>query len=188
MATKTVIGVFDSRTQAERAVDEIQGLGVSRDDISIVTRDDRRTREGREESGRREERETLEARAGRGEGSERGMRMGGENVTTGMSWGGGVGGLAGILAGAGALAIPGIGPILAAGPLAAALTGAVTGGLAGGLIDWGVPEARGRAYEEKVRQGGILTVVRTSEDRAERVADAMRRNGASDVATHDLRR
>lgn len=112
---------------------------------------------------------------------------GGGTVAEGVVTGGTLGGLAGLLAGAGALAIPGVGPILAAGPIAGALTGAATGGLAGGLIDWGIPEERGRFYEQKVREGNLVAMVKSSDPKVNEAADIMRRHGAQDVETHAAR-
>ncbi len=171
--SKTVVGVFMSKSQAEKAIDELHGYGIGRDEISVVSKDESKERKG---VGR-----GMESRAG----GDMDMSVAGQDVGEGVGWGGGIGAAAGILAGAGALAIPGIGPILAAGPLAAALTGAVTGGIAGGLVDWGVPESRGRKYEEKVKEGGILTVVKCSEDKTKRVEDILRENGATDVESHE---
>jgi uncharacterized membrane protein len=82
---------------------------------------------------------------------------------------------------AGALVIPGIGPLIAMGPIAGLLSGAATGGIAGGLIDWGIPEAEGQHYEEDVRQGKTLVSVQGSEDRLNEAADILRRHGAHDV-------
>ncbi|RJQ11272.1 MAG: hypothetical protein C4551_01365 [Bacillota bacterium] len=173
---KTVIGVFKSRGQAEKAVDELKEAGLREDEVSIVSRDER----GDGGGGR-----GPESRGGDADGDLADLDVAGQDVGTGVAWGGGAGGAAGLLAGAGALAIPGIGPILAAGPLAALLTGAVTGGLAGGLVDYGVPEARGREFEKKVKEGGILTVVHASDDKAGKVEDILRRNGAEDVESHE---
>lgn len=176
--SKTVVGVFKSKGQAEKAVEELRDFGVDHQEISIVTRDERRESA---EGGR----ERLEARGEDYEVAD--MDVEGRDVGEGVAWGGGLGGLAGILAGAGALAVPGIGPILAAGPLAAVLTGAVTGGIAGGLVDYGVPEERGRDLERKIKEGGILAVVRASDDTADRVVEILRRNGAADVESHDAK-
>lgn len=173
MGSKTVVGVFESRGQAEKAVGELRDGGFRDNEINIVARDDRGN-EG--------------ARGGGFQAGGRGTDVGNftnQNVTDGVTWGGTVGGLAGLLAGAGALAIPGIGPIVAAGPIAGALSGAVTGGVTGGLLDFGIPEARGRHFEERVRQGGILALVRTSEEKANDAAHIFRHNGASDVEIHD---
>lgn len=163
---KTVIGVFKSRQQADRAVDDLRQKGFTNNEISIVAKE-------------------ATARGGQGGGAGRGG--GGEfndNISDGTLTGGAIGGVAGLLAGAGALAIPGVGPILAAGPIAAGLTGAVTGGIAGGLLDLGIPEARGRHYEEEVKRGGILAVVKTDDKKVSEAAMILRQNGASDVETH----
>ncbi|MCR4419918.1 MAG: hypothetical protein QHH27_08080 [Clostridia bacterium] len=109
---------------------------------------------------------------------------GGGSVAEGATTGGVLGGLAGLALGAGALAIPGLGPIIAAGPIAAALSGAATGGLAGSLIDWGIPEAEGRRYEEDVRQGKTLVSVRSDANRADQAATVLRRHGGENVRLH----
>ena len=91
------------------------------------------------------------------------------------------------MVGAGALAIPGFGPILAAGPIAAALSGAVAGGIAGGLIDWGIPAESSRRYEQQVAQGNILAVIKTSSAKVQQAAQILRQNGANDVESHIAR-
>ncbi|ADL08587.1 general stress protein [Thermosediminibacter oceani] len=154
---KTVIGVFENREQAEKAVNEMRESGFDTNEISIVAKGEQRGNNG-------------------------GMGM--DTVADGTTTGGVLGGLAGLALGAGALAIPGLGPIIAAGPIAGLLSGAATGGIAGGLIDWGIPEERGRYYEEEVKRGKILAAVRTHEQKVEKAADVMRRNGARDVETH----
>ncbi|WP_207744361.1 hypothetical protein [Desulfallas sp. Bu1-1] len=156
---KTVLGTFPSRDQAEKAVGELRGKGFDRD-ISVVARDE----------GERQKNQFT--------------TMGTDNVADGTATGGVIGGLAGLAVGAGALAIPGIGPLIAAGPIAGLLSGAATGGIAGGLIDWGIPQERGKFYEEKVKQGNILVSVRTSANRINDAADTLRRNGARDVEVH----
>ena len=157
--SKTVLGVFDDVHQAERAADELHKRGFDKKEISIVARES--------------------AGGGRGRGGGR------EGVSiTDVTPGGAIGGAAGLLAGVGALAIPGIGPIVAAGPIAAALSGVVTGGIAGGLVDWGIPEESGRKYEEHVRSGKIVALVKADDDKADEASDIFRRNGAKDVESH----
>lgn len=170
--SKTVLGVFSDTAQAEKAVDDLQRKGFKKDEISIVAKENA-------------------AKGGRGQGSESGQEgdrrttMGtDQNLSGGITTGGAIGGVAGLLAGVGALAIPGIGPIVAAGPIAAALSGAVTGGIAGGLIDWGIPEDVGQRYEERVKEGKIVAMVRTEDDKVQDAADIFRRHGAKDVETH----
>jgi len=106
-------------------------------------------------------------------------------AATGAVTGGVVGGAAGLAASLMGLAIPGIGPIIAAGPIVATLSGAgvgaVAGGLIGGLTDMGVSESDAEYYAESVRRGGALVTVRTDDSRAERAADIMRDHGAIDI-------
>ena len=149
----SVIGVFNSADQAQKAIRALRAKGFGDDEISIVSKDD-------------------------------GGARGGGSIMEGTVTGGAIGGGAGLLAGLGALAIPGIGPIVAAGPLAAALSGAVTGGLVGGLVDLGIPDDRGGYYEERVKQGGILGVVKTDDAKANDAANIFRSEGASDVEVH----
>jgi len=126
-------------------------------------------------------------RQGQGGGRDRDMELGqvgGEDVSQGATWGGAAGGAAGLLAGLGALTIPGIGPILAAGPLAGALTGVAAGGLGGALIDYGIPENEGRRYEEDIKKGEILVAIKSSDEKVADAARVFRENGAHDVVTH----
>ncbi|HOL17320.1 MAG TPA: general stress protein [Bacillota bacterium] len=153
--SKVVVGVFHDRDQAESALEDLKNEGFEKD-ISLVARD--------EEKG--------------------GMSMENQDLTEGAFTGGALGGIAGLLAGAGALLIPGVGPIIAAGPIAATLTGVVTGGIAGSLVDYGIPEERGEYYEEQVRQGGILLTVKSSDEHIDEAASIMRNHGAGDVETH----
>ncbi len=102
----------------------------------------------------------------------------------GVTTGGALGGIAGLAAGAGALFIPGIGPLLAAGPIAGLLSGAVTGGVAGGLIDWGIPAEESRHYEEDVKQGRTLVAAHASGPKLDDAANLLRRHGAHDVKTY----
>lgn len=159
---KTVLGTFPSRDTAERAVQELKGKGFEKE-ISVVTKDDKR-----------------------GDWVERDQApySGGDTVMNGATTGGTIGALVGLAAGVGALAIPGIGPVLAAGPIAGALSGAATGGIAGGLVDWGIPAERGRFYEDKVKQGNILVSVRCDDAKVNDAAQILRNNGARDVESH----
>jgi len=160
--SKTVLGVFDNTMQAEKAVDDLQRQGFNKEDISIVARESSARRGGRS----------------------RGDMESGQDISGGIATGSAIGGVAGLLAGVGALAIPGLGPVVAAGPIAAALSGAVTGGIAGGLIDWGIPEDAGQRFEQRVREGKILALVRTDDSKINEAADILRRHGAQEVETH----
>lgn len=158
--SKVVLGVFHNRDRAEDAVQDLKNRGFDRD-ISLIARDEREKDQG-------------------------GMEE--QDLTEGTFTGGALGGIAGLLAGTGALLIPGVGPIIAAGPIAAALTGVVGGGIAGGLIDYGIPEERGEYYEEQVRQGGILVSMKASDDKVDEAASILREHGAEDVETHQAER
>src|SRR5687767_11453651 len=163
MAT-TVIGLYDRLEDAQNAVSELVSAGFPREDISIVAADT----EGK-------------FKTYVGESS----AEGGEGMATGAGIGAAVGGLGGLLIGIGALAIPGIGPVLAAGPLASALigagVGAVTGGLLGALVDAGVPEEQANLYAEGVRRGGTLVKVTAPEDRVDEANRIMDRFNPIDI-------
>lgn len=155
--TKKIVGVFDTEQEATRAIEGLQEQGFNSDDISVITRN-------------RDDRDAIMEETG---------TMAPEGVATGAATGGVVGGIAGLLAGIGALAIPGIGPILAAGPIAATLTGAAVGagagGLVGGLVGLGIPEDEARQYEGYVSEGKILVLVE-EDARNEQVYDIFHQN------------
>lgn len=161
----TVIGVFRDVSTAENAVKALRNKGFGDSEISIIAKDDQKSQSGSQDM-------------------ETGGDFGTDSLGDGTAWGGALGGVAGLLAGVGALAIPGIGPIIAAGPLAGVLSGAVTGGVAGGLIDLGIPEERGRQYEEDLKQGGVLAVIETSKNKVNDASSILRENGAKDVEAH----
>lgn len=154
--SKTVIGVFSSEHQAERAVQELRHSGFSDNEISVVGPDSRKEHSGDQANGH------------------------GHGVGDGAAWGAGIGGTAGLLATAGALAIPGFGPILALGPLAATITAAAGGGIAGALVDYGIPEQQSKQYEKQVKEGHFLAVLKTNQD-ADKARSILRREGASDI-------
>ncbi|WP_031517998.1 DUF1269 domain-containing protein [Desulfofalx alkaliphila] len=156
--SKTVVGMFPNRQEAERAVEELRSQGFERE-ISVLAK---------EEEG----------------GGGGGTQMRGDGVGDGVATGGVLGGIAGLAAGAGALAIPGIGPLLAVGPIAGMLSGAAAGGVAGGLVDFGIPEEEGRRYEEKIKQGHTMVAVQTSDSRINQAAETMRRHRGQDVKVH----
>jgi hypothetical protein len=111
-----------------------------------------------------------------------------EGAVAGVGAGGVVGGTLGLLAGIGALAIPGVGPLIAAGPLMAALSGAAAGaavgGIAGGLIGLGIPEIEARAYEGKINGGNLLIAVHTDNSETEkRTKEIFEANKAHDIST-----
>ncbi|MGI6285467.1 hypothetical protein MHOCP_08090 [Moorella humiferrea] len=161
---KTVVAVFSNEQVAKEAVEDLRRAGFDKE-ISILARD--KGKEG-------------------GEGQEGGLNMGVDagGIGDGVATGGVLGGLAGLAAGAGALFIPGIGPLIAAGPIAGMLSGAATGGVAGGLIDWGIPEAEGREYENDVRQGKILVSVRCDDKKADQANRILKDHGAERLRIH----
>lgn len=196
MQVATVVGVFADRERAERAVKGMRDRGFSENEISIVAKQEggqvrKMDVEAASEEfggpraagrgGRGRAGGPADAEAGEDLGVGMGMDVG--EATGGTAWGGALGGVAGLLAGVGALAIPGIGPIVAAGPLAATLSGAVAGGISGGLLDLGIPDAEGRQYEEDVKQGKILSVIEASDAKIDDAATILRQHGAQDVKT-----
>ncbi len=159
---KAVLSTFSDRNQAERAVDELRRKGFDKE-ISILAKDDEKS------------------------GNNRGAMGGGNDLTGGTATGSVIGGLAGLAAGAGALAIPGIGPLVAAGPIAGLLSGAAAGGIAGGLIDWGIPADRSRYYEDKVKEGRVLVSVKTDDNRINDAQETLKHLGAQDVEVHQVK-
>ena len=164
---KTIVGLFDNFSEAEAVVRDLERAGYDRSDISLVAN----------ESSRGSARTTTTTRSGDGGAA--------EGAGTGAVIGGVTGGVAGLIASLAGLAIPGIGPVLAAGPLVAALTGAGVGAVAGGLIgaltSAGVPEEHARYYEEGVRRGGTLVTVAASDSDADEVMDIMNRHNPVDI-------
>jgi len=156
----TVIGVFDDRGQAENSMNEIRDAGITEDEISVIAK---------------------EGIVRGDEGENNGITGG---ISRGATTGGTIGGLAGLIAGAGALTIPGIGPIVAAGPIAAGLTGVAAGGITGSLVDMGIPEDRGEYYENEVKKGSIIATVEADRAKVNEVASFMRKNQARDVEIH----
>lgn len=167
MATKqAVIGLVPSQEAAEEAVTQLRHAGVAADDISALFPDKRGTHDF-----------AIEHHTKAPEGA-----------LTGVGVGGALGGALGALAGVGALAIPGIGPLIAAGPILATLSGAAAGatvgGVAGALVGLGVPEFEARQYEGKLKEGNILVSVHVeSRENLRQAKQALQRVGASKVVT-----
>jgi uncharacterized membrane protein len=155
---KTVVAYYNSRNDAEQSVRALREKGFGDNEISILARE--------------EQNQDTE------------MSYEDQNLTDGTMTGGALGGLAGLAMGAGALLIPGFGPILAAGPLAGVLTGALTGGVAGGLLDYGLPEESSQRYEQHLEQGKVLAVIKTDEDKAREAMKVMDRTGGRDIEIH----
>lgn len=166
---KRVIGYFEDNGQAEQAVTELKQKGFN--EISILG-NERGGQSGSQSGGQ-----------SGGRGKDTGSSFAG-NLTNGTMTGGALGGLAGLALGAGALFIPGIGPILALGPIAAGLGGAVTGGVAGALVDYGIPQDRSDFYEAKIKEGNTIMILKAGEGKINEVAQIMRSRGAKDVQVH----
>jgi hypothetical protein len=161
---KTVVGSFDSISEAASAARDLRAAGFMDNDVSVIANNQQRSADP--------DVEVTEPDKVSG-------------TATGIVAGGALGGAAGLAASLMGLAIPGIGPILAAGPIAAALAGAgagaVAGGLIGGLTDAGVSETHAEYYAEAVRRGGALVTVRADEGRADEAEAIIRRHGAFDI-------
>ncbi len=171
---KTIVGSFDSFEEAQEVLRDLQQRGFSRDDISVIANN---------ATGKYSSQPSGVAQSRADTGST--VSDTGAATATGAAAGGVLGGAAGLVVGLMGLAIPGIGPIVAAGPIAAALAGAgvgaVAGGLIGGLTGVGVSEDDASYYAESVRRGGALVTVRADDSRADEAASAMRSHGAVDI-------
>src|SRR5829696_6186603 len=166
MSRKSVFCIVTTESQAANIVGQLKEEGFSNNDISALFPDKTGTRDFAVEKGTKAP----------------------EGAATGAGSGALLGGALGWLAGIGALAIPGVGPFVAAGPIAAALSGAAVGGAVGGitgaLIGMGIPEYEAKRYEGKVKEGGILISVHAEDsEEISRAKAIFERNGAQDVAT-----
>jgi hypothetical protein len=159
-------GIFTSRIAAEKCIDMLLAAGFRNDDVSVLAPDLDATRELATEKNTKAP----------------------EGATTGAATGGVVGGTLGLLAGIGALAIPGVGPFIAAGPIMGALAGlgvgAAAGGLIGALVGMGIPEYEAKRYEGRVKDGGILVSVHCdSSEWTGRAKDILKSAGAEDISS-----
>ena len=166
MSNKSVFGIATNRTQAENIVDHLRLAGFSSNSLSVLFPDKTTTHDFAHEKHTKAP----------------------EGAVTGVGIGGVVGGTLGWIAGIGALAIPGVGPFIAAGPILAALSGAAlgaaTGGVAGALIGLGIPEIEAKRYEGKVRSGNILISVHTDNDEQVKAAKKIfQENKAEDICS-----
>lgn len=161
---KAVIGILDSHAQAESVVDALTREGVPTRDISVLFPDKRGSQDFAHEHSTKAP----------------------EGAVAGVGAGGVIGGTVGLLAGIGALAIPGLGPFIAAGPLMATLSGAAAGaafgGLTGALVGMGIPEIEAKVYEGKIRSGNILIAIHVeSAEEKRRAEDTLKRLGVSNI-------
>lgn len=194
--SKTVVGLFDNREHAEMAAGKVKEQGLRTDDISIVAKQ-------REEGDRGYTGGTggtftgtggsvvgqggtgsMPAGASGTNDTPGGATMSGgdrpinDNISDGVVSGSVLGGIAGLVIGAGSLIVPGLGIIAAAGPIAGLLSGVVTGGIVGGLVDLGIPEKESKQYESDIKQGKILFSMRTDEDKVDRIVSILKNSGA----------
>ena len=159
-------GIYRDREGVERAVDILRGAGFRNTDISVLFPENQGTKDFALAKGTKAP----------------------EGTAAGAGTGAVVGGALGWLVGIGSLAIPGLGPFLAAGPLVGALAGVgaggVVGGLVGALIGFGMPEYEAKRYEGQIRRGGILMSVHCdSPDWVKRAKDILKETGAEDIAS-----
>ncbi len=168
MASKNtaVFGIYKSVSQAERAVDILVAAGFSHNDISVLLPDNQSTKDFAHEKNTKAP----------------------EGTTTGVATGGVIGGTLGLLAGIGALAIPGVGPFIAAGPIMGALAGlgvgGAVGGLIGALVGMGIPEYEAKRYEGRIKEGGVLLSVHCdTSDEITRSKELLKESGAEDISS-----
>lgn len=166
MSKTSVFGIVKTHSQAEEVVEGLQEAGFPTSEISVLLPDN----EGKHDIGHVKATKAP------------------EGATTGATTGGVAGGVLGLLAGIGALAIPGVGPFIAAGPIMALLSGAAvggtTGGLVGGLIGLGIPEIEAKRYEDKLKNGNYLIAVDAADgDQKDRAKEIFKNAGADNIST-----
>jgi hypothetical protein len=166
MANTSVFGIYRERVNAEEAVDALRGAGFRNSDVSALLPDNVGTKDFAHEKNTKAP----------------------EGTATGAASGGLLGGALGWLAGIGALAIPGVGPLIAAGPIVGALAGVgvggAVGGLLGALVGMGIPEYEAKRYEGRVREGGILLSVHCDDSNwVKRAKEILKNTGADDIAS-----
>jgi hypothetical protein len=175
---RTVVAIYDDFQMANNAVRELVDNGIPRDNIGIIA-NNTRGEYGTTSKSMGKETDKVANETGAGAG-------------VGAGVGAAIGGIGGLLVGLGALTIPGIGPVIAAGPLAVALstltgagvgalTGGVTGGLLGALIGLGVPEQEAEYYAEGVRRGGVLVTVQVDDSDTDMIMDVLNRHDPIDI-------
>jgi hypothetical protein len=161
-----VFGIYPGVDEAERAVDTLVGERFANNDISVLLPDNQSSKDFAHEKHTKAP----------------------EGTAAGAATGGTIGGTLGLLAGIGALAIPGLGPFIAAGPIMATLAGigvgGAVGGLVGALVGMGIPEYEAKRYESRVKDGGVLLSVHCStSDEITRAKELLKRTGAEDISS-----
>ena len=163
---RVVYGIFRSTAQVENAVNQLRTANFRTEDFSVL----------------------MPENLGNKDFAHKKNTKRPEGVTTGATAGGVVGGTLGLLAGVGALAIPGLGPFIAAGPIMSALAGIGAGGAVGGfmgaLVGMGIPEYEARRFEGRIQEGGILMSVHCDNpDWVDRARNILKQTGAEDVSS-----
>uniref|UniRef100_E6QLC8 General stress protein 17M-like domain-containing protein n=1 Tax=mine drainage metagenome TaxID=410659 RepID=E6QLC8_9ZZZZ len=161
-----VFGIYATVALAETAADRLIASGFSSKDVSVLMADNEGSRQFATEKNTKAP----------------------EGATTGVTTGGIVGGTLGILAGIGTLAIPGVGPLIAAGPIMAGLAGlgigGAVGGVVGALVGMGIPEFEAKRYEGRVKNGGVLLSAHCdSSDEVSRAKEVLKATGAEDISS-----
>src|SRR6266446_571145 len=161
-----VFGIYRDQVSVSNAVDVLRAEGFRNTDISVLFPENQGTKDFSHEKSTKAP----------------------EGATTGATSGAVVGGVLGWLTGIGALAIPGLGPFIAAGPIMAALAGAGTGGVVGGiigaLVGMGIPEYEAKRYEGMIKEGKILLSVHCDDSKwVKRAKDILERTGAEDISS-----
>jgi hypothetical protein len=161
-----VFGIYATRSSAEEAVDQLVLAGFRNEDISVLMQDNVGSKDFAHEKHTKAP----------------------EGTTTGVVAGGAIGGTLGLLAGIGALAIPGVGPFIAAGPIMGALAGIGSGGVVGGfigaLVGMGIPEFEAKRYEGRIKDGGILLSIHCEDSEwVGKAKDLLKHTGAEDVSS-----
>src|SRR6202023_1657260 len=159
-------GIYRNRAQVEGAIDALLAAKFRNEDISVLFPDNQGTKDFAHEKNTKAP----------------------EGAAAGVGTGGVIGGTLGLLVGIGALAIPGLGPFIAAGPIMAALAGlgvgGAVGGLIGALVGMGMPEYEAKRYEEPVKNGGVLLSVHCDRsDEISRAKDLLKQTGAEDISS-----
>ena len=174
---RRAIGTFPNRTAAEQALHELRDSGFPMDRVSVVAQDADRN-----------------ATMAGADVSDRADNKADDGAKVGALSGGALGGLTGLLVGIGALAIPGIGPIMLAGAAATALAttaagtaiGAAAGSLLGGLIGMGIPEERARMYNDRVSKGAYLVMVDGTDAEIDRAEAVLNHRGIEEWGVYDI--
>ena len=162
----SVFGIYSSVTQAELAVDALVNGGFTNADVSVLMSDNQGSKDFAHEKNTKAP----------------------EGTTTGVAAGGAIGGTLGLLAGIGALAIPGVGPLIAAGPIMGALAGlgvgGAVGGIVGALVGMGIPEYEAKRYEGRIKEGGVLLSAHCdTSEQIDRAKTILKQTGATDIAS-----